>query len=131
MSFAGNVTFLKNNLFLVPAITLFSFVQVTLVSTTILALSSLSRSSRYVGILYTALLFFSSAIDGVLRLVTRSTALTWISFTANLEQIGNLIFRQPPKYDTPWFVSIAVIGGLILLSAVVLERRVRGVEVVA
>jgi ABC-type transport system involved in multi-copper enzyme maturation permease subunit len=62
MSFAGNVTFLKNNLYLFPAITVFSFVEVALVSTTMLALSSLSRSSRYVGILYTAVLFFSSAM---------------------------------------------------------------------
>ena len=130
MSFAGNFTFLKNNLFLFPAITVFAFVEVLLVSTTMLALSSLSNSSRYVGILYTAVLFFSSAMYGVLRLVTRSTALSWVSFAANVEQIGDLIFRQPPKYDTPWPVSLLVIVGLVVLSGVILERRVRGVEVV-
>lgn len=131
MSFAGNFTFLANNLFLFPAITVFSFIEVAMVATTMLALSSLSNSSRYVGILYTAVIFFTSAMDGVLRLVTRSTALTWISFTANLEQIGNVIFRQPLKYDTPWTVSLLLIIGVIVLSGVVLERRVRGVEVVA
>jgi len=130
MSFAGNFTFLKNNLFLFPAITVFAFVEVLLVSTTMLALSSLSNSSRYVGILYTAVLFFSSAMYGVLRLVTRSTSLSWVSFAANVEQIGDLIFRQPPKYDTPWPVSLLVIVGLVVLSGVILERRVRGVEVV-
>ena len=54
ISFAGNFTFFRNNLFLFPAITVFSFVQVTMVSTAMLALSSLSNSSRYVGILYAA-----------------------------------------------------------------------------
>src|SRR5207249_10438089 len=43
MAFAGNFTFLRNNLFLFPAITVFSFLEVVLVSTTMLALSSLSK----------------------------------------------------------------------------------------
>jgi ABC-2 type transport system permease protein len=131
MSFAGNFTFLKNNLFLFPAITVFSFVEVLLVAMTMLALSSLSNSSRYVGILYTGVIFFSSAIYGVLYAVTRSTQFSWISFPANLEQIGNVIFRQPLRYETPWPVSLFIIVLGIVLSGVILERRVRGVEVVA
>jgi len=131
MAFAGNFTFLRNNLFLFPAITVFSFLEVILVATTMLALSSLSKSSRYVGILYAAVIFFSSAVYGVLFLVTRSTAMSWVSFSANLSQIGNLIFRQPLQYATPWPVSLLMIVGVIALSVVVLERRIRGVEVVA
>jgi ABC-2 type transport system permease protein len=131
ISFAGNFTFFRNNLFLFPAITVFSFVQVTMVATAMLALSSLSNSSRYVGVLYAAVIFFSQAIYGVLYAVTRSSALSWISFSANLTQVGDLIFRQPLKYDTPWPVSLLMIVALIALSGVVLERRVRGVEVVA
>ena len=131
ISFAGNFTFFKNNIFLFPAITVFSFVQVTMVATAMLALSSLSKSSRYVGILYAAVIFFTQAIYGVLYAVTRSTSLSWISFSANLSQIGDVIFRQPLKYDTPWPVSLMMIVGLIAISGVILERRVRGVEVVA
>ena len=131
MSFAGNFTFLKNNLFLFPAITVFTFIEVLLVAMTMLALSSLSNSSRYVGILYAGVIFFSSAIYGVLYAVTRTTVFSWISFPANLEQIGNVIFRQPLKYDTPWPVSLFMIVLGIVLSGVILERRVRGVEVVA
>lgn len=131
IAFAGNFTFLRNNLFLFPAITLFSFVEVVLVSAAMLALSSLSNSSRYVGILYAAVIFFTQAVYGVVYAVTRSSAMSWISFSANLSQVGDVIFRQPPKYDTPWPVSLFMIVGLIVVSAVVLERRVRGVEVVA
>jgi ABC-2 type transport system permease protein len=130
MTFAGNFTFLKNNLFLFPAITVFSALEVVLVSATMLALSSLSKSSRYVGILYAAVIFFSSAMYGVLRLVTRSTSMSWMSFSANLSQVGNVIFRQPLAYDTPWIVSLFVILACIIGAALVLERRVRGVEVV-
>jgi ABC-2 type transport system permease protein len=131
ISFAGNFTFFKNNIFLFPAITVFSFIQVTMVATAMLALSSLSKSSRYVGILYTAVIFFTQAVYGVFYAVTRSTAMSWISFSANLAQVGDVIFRQPLKYDTPWPVSLFMIIALVAVSGVILERRVRGVEVVA
>ncbi len=130
LAFAGNFTFLRNNIFLFPAITVFAFIQVTLVATAMLALSSLSNSSRYVGILYSAVIFFTQAIYGVLFAVTRSTSFSWISFPANLAQIGDVIFRLPPKYETPWLVSLLVIAGVIAASGLVLERRVRGVEIV-
>jgi len=131
IAFAGNFTFFQNNVFLFPAITVFAFIQVALASSTMLALSSLSNSSRYVAILYAAVIFFTQAVYGVLYAVTRSSSFSWLSFSSNLEQIGYLIFRQPLKYDTPWPVSLLMIGLLIALSGVILERRVRGVEVVA
>ena len=131
IAFAGNFSFLLKNLYLFPAITVFAFIQVTMVAAAMLALSSLSKSSRYVAILYAAVIFFSQAIYGVLTVVTRSTQLSWISFPANLSQLGDVIFRMPSKYDTPWPVALLMIVGLIAVSGVILERRVRGIEVVA
>jgi ABC-2 type transport system permease protein len=131
IAFAGNFTFFLKNLYLFPAITVFAFIQVIMVAAAMLALSSLSKSSRYVAILYAAVIFFSQAIYGVLTMVTRSTQLSWISFPANLSQMGDLIFRLPPKYDTPWPVALLMIVGLIAVSGIILERRVRGIEVVA
>ena len=131
IAFAGNFAFVRANFYLFPAITVFAFVQVVLVAATMLALSSLSNSSRYVGILYTAVLFFTQAIYGVVYAVTRSTAMSWLSVSANLAQLGDVIFRLPPKYDTPWIASLAVVVALVVASAFILERRVRGVEVVA
>ena len=46
--FAGNFQFLTKNLFLFPAITVAALLQVILATFTMLALSSLSKSSRYV-----------------------------------------------------------------------------------
>jgi ABC-2 type transport system permease protein len=131
VAFAGNFTFFTANIFLFPAITVFSCIQVVLGATTMLALSSLSNSSRYVGILYAAVVFFSQAIYGVLFAVTRTTMFSWVSFSANLAQIGDVLFRLRPKYDTPWPVAFLVIALVIAASGFVLERRVRGVEVVA
>jgi ABC-2 type transport system permease protein len=129
--FAGNFTFLRANAYLFPAITAYSIVEVLLVSMCVMALSSLSTSGRFVGILYTALIFFSDALYGVMRAVTGSSSVSWIAFGNNLAQLGDLIFRVPLRYETPWVVSLAVVLGLIALSALILERRVRGVEIVA
>ena len=131
IAFAGNFEFFTKNIFLFPAITLFSFVQVVTVSAAMLALSSLSNSSRYVGILYAALLFFSQALFGVLRLVTGDTRLSWISVPYALSQVGDVIFRLPLRYDTPWPLAFAVLMALVVVSGFILERRVRGVEVIA
>lgn len=130
VAFAGSFTFLRANLFLFPAITLASLVQVMLFSFTMLALSSLSNSARYVAVLYAGAVFFTRALYGALMAITGSTAISWISFTANLAQVIDVIFRMKPRYDTPWAVSLLVIVGLIAVSTSVLERRVRGVEVV-
>jgi ABC-type transport system involved in multi-copper enzyme maturation permease subunit len=128
--FAGNFEFLQKNLFLFPAITVASLLQAMLVTFTMLALSSLSKSSRYVGILFAGIIFFTDAIYFVMLAITGSTKLSWLSLTANLAQIVDVIFRLKPRYATPWPVSLIVIIGLIALAISVLERRVRGVEVV-
>jgi ABC-2 type transport system permease protein len=128
--FDGSFTFLQKNVFLIPAITVASLLQVLLASFTMLALSSLSKSARFVAILYVGITFFTSAVYGVLYAVTGSSAASWISIGANLAQVADVVFRMKPRYDTPWQVSLLVIIALIAVSISVLERRVRGVEVV-
>ena len=128
--FAGSFAFVKANLFLFPAITVAALLQALVATFTMLALSSLSKSARYVGILYAGIVFFTSAIYGAMFAITGSSRLSWLSLTANLAQVIDVIFRLKPRYATPWPVSLIVILGLIVLSLSVLERRVRGVEVV-
>jgi ABC-2 type transport system permease protein len=128
--FAGSFEFLKKNLFLFPAITVASLLQAMLVTFTMLALSSLSKSSRYVGILFAGIVFFTEAVYVVMLAITGSSKLSWLSLSANLAQVVDVIFRLKPRYATPWPVSLIVIIGLIALAISVLERRVRGVEVV-
>jgi ABC-2 type transport system permease protein len=128
--FAGSFEFLQKNLFLFPAITVASLLQAMLATFTMLALSSLSKSSRYVAILYAGIIFFTGAIYGAMLAITGSTKLSWLWLSANLSQVVDVIFRLKPRYATPWPVSLVVILALIVLAISVLERRVRGVEVV-
>jgi ABC-2 type transport system permease protein len=130
--FAGSFAFVSKNLFLFPAITIASLLQALLATFTMLALSSLSKSSRYVGILYAGIVFFTGAIYLAMSAITGgSTAFSYLSLGASLEQVVDVVFRLPPRYATPWGVSLTVVIGLIAVSVSVLERRVRGVEVVA
>jgi ABC-2 type transport system permease protein len=128
--FAGSFTFIRNNIYLLPAITLFSLAQVLLASSTMLALSSLSKSSRFVGVMYAGLMFFTAALFQALRGITRSTASAWISPGASLEQLGDVIFRIQPRYDLPPALAALAVIALIAASAYILARRVKGVEIV-
>ena len=65
--FTGSLAFVREHAFLIPAITLFGFLQVLLASITMLALSSLSSSARYVGMLYAGAVIFSEAVFQTLR----------------------------------------------------------------
>lgn len=131
VAFAGNTTFIKANLFLIPAIILSSLVTTTVASFTMLALSSMSKSSRFVALMYTGAIFFSAAMFNALRVITGSTRVGWISITANLEQVNDVIFRKAPRFEVPTVICVMVLAALVVLSISVLERRVRGVEVVA
>ncbi len=131
IGFAGSLTFVRQNLYLVPAITLYSLAQVLLASSTMLALSSLSKSSRFVGVMYAGLIFFTAALFNAVRGVTGQTWLAFLSPSDLLEQLGDAIFRLPPRFDLPVWLAVVVVLALIGGSAWVLERRVRAVEVVS
>jgi ABC-2 type transport system permease protein len=130
VSLAGNVRFLSTNLFLIPAITLVSFLLALLSAFTMLALSSFSKSARFVAITYAGLFFFTQALFGVVAGATGRTTFSWLSPPGSLNQIGDVIFRQAPRYETPILGSVAAVAVLIGLSVFILRRRVRAVEVV-
>ncbi len=128
--FAGSFTFVRNNLYLLPAITLFSLAQVLVAATTMLALSSMSKSSRFVAVMYAGLFFFTTALFQALRGITGKSTFAWLSPGASLELLGDVIFRLPPRYQmAPALAGLTVLI-LIAGSLYILNRRVRGVEIV-
>lgn len=131
MALAGSLTFIKAHPFLIPAVILSSLVIVSVSSFTMLALSSLSKSSRFVAVMYTGAVFFTAALYGALSNIFGSTRVAWISIGANIEQVLDAIFRRAPRYEVPTVVCVMVLLALVTVSISVLERRVRGVEVVS
>ena len=128
--FAGSFTFVRNNLYLLPAITLFSLAQVLVASTTMLALSSMSKSSRFVAVMYAGLFFFTTALFNALRGITGKSSFAWLSPGASLEQLGDVIFRLPPRYQLSPALAGLTVFVLIAGSLYILNRKVRGVEIV-
>lgn len=131
MMFAGSTAFIRANLFLFPAITLFSFIQVFLSAFAMLALSSLSKSRRFVAMMYAGIIFFTAAMYQALSAITGSRAWAWISPEDTLDIIADAIFRLPNPRAMPIPIALLAIVVLIAGSVWILERRVRGVEVVA
>ena len=128
--FAGDLTFFRANLFLLPAITLFAAIQVFLSAFAMLALSSMSKSRRFVSVMYAGIVFFTAAMYQVLRGVTGTTAWAWISPEDVLDVLAGAIFRAsvPPLIPVP--VAALAVFVLVGASIWILQRRVRGVEVV-
>ena len=130
MMFAGSTHFLRDNIFLLPAITLFCLLQVLVSALTVLALSSLSKSRRFVSILYAGIILFTQAVQQALVRTTGSRSWSLISPGETLDVIGDTVFRINTTSTVPTGAAIAVVVALVIASLVVLERRVRGVEVV-
>lgn len=128
--FAGSTAFLLDNLFLVPAITVFCTIQVLVSSLAMLALSSLSKSRRFVAIMYAGVIFFAAAMHQVLRAVTGSTAWAWISPDDTFDVLADAIFRVPAGAAMPLPAAVLAVAVLAAGSAFILERRVRALDIV-
>jgi ABC-2 type transport system permease protein len=129
-AFMGSMAFVRDNLSLIPSISAYSLIQITLSAFLILALSSLTNSRWFVAVMYAGLAFFTHAVYGVIANVGDSTMFSWVSIFANVHQVGDVLFRVPPRYHTPPVISAAVIVLTIAGAAYVLSRRIRAIEVV-
>jgi ABC-2 type transport system permease protein len=129
--FAGTTEFLRTNLFIVPAVTLCALLQIAVSAFAMLALSSLSTSRRFVAMMYAGIVFFTSALNQTLGRITGSRAWAFISPDDTLDVLADAMFRITAPRAIPVWAAAVVVAVLIGASVVVLERRVRGVEVVS
>ncbi len=96
----------------------------------VLLLSALSKNSRYVFVLTFGTYTFSSVLYGILNGIFRAPSMALFSIPANLQQAKALLFGLKPPHDVPAAWSLAVLAGICALSAVVLGRKTRSVEVI-
>jgi hypothetical protein len=130
VAFSGSLTFVVQNLYLLPAIVLYS-VALALVGTfTMVALSSLSKSRRFTALTFTGLFFFTTAMYTALSRITGSRLWALVSPRDLLSVIGDAAFRVPGQRALPLWAALLGVTVIVALSILVLERRIRGVEVV-
>ncbi len=127
---SGNLDLHRAAPTIVPAVILSSLLRIIVPAIAMLALSSLSTSGRYVAVMYAGVLFVSEALYAAMVVATGTTRVAWLSFSRNFDIITDAAFRLPPRYDTPVAVAAIVLAAVVAVSISVLERRVRGVEVV-
>ena len=130
VAFSGSLTFVAQNLYLLPAIVLYSVVLALVGTFTMVALSSLSKSRRFTALTFTGLFFFTTAMYQALQRITGSQLWALMSPRDLLSVIGDAAFRIPGQRAVPLWAALIAVMVIIGLSVAVLEKRIRGVEVV-
>ncbi len=128
--FAGNFEFLRKFPLLPFSILVYSAILILFFTFYTLLLSSLNKNRRYVAVLIFGLYFFSHIIFGIFHSIFRNPYFSLLSIQNNLKQVGAALFGQDPPYDIPWILSLLILAGFCAFSAFVLNRKIRGVEVV-
>lgn len=128
--FAGSIKFFLEYPWLVLSIVGFSAFLAVFFAFYTLLLSALSKNSRYVMILVFMIYLFSDILYGILQNIFRTPYTALFSIRANIDQVGALVFAQKPAHPVPVLWSCLVLGGICGLSALVLHRKIRGVEVI-
>jgi len=130
MIFAGDSAAFQQHAWIAGAIIGYSILLAGVNGLLMLAFSSLSRNSRFAGLVFFALYFFSESVYGLLRVISRDTSMAFCSLKNNYLRIGEAFFGMTSQYNMPVWPSILVLSGLMVLSLLLLFRQIRPVEVV-
>jgi len=125
-----DMNFMTTYVWLPLSILGYSAVVITGAGLLSLAVSAMTRSGRYAGLLFFALLFFSELASDILRLVTGNHAWVVISLMSRGDQAGALFFGGPTEFGMHPVGAILMYLLVVGLSILVLRRRVQAVEIV-
>jgi len=127
---SGSLRFFLEYPWLVLSILGYSVVLAVVFAFYTLLLSALNKNSRFVMIMIFLTYIFSDILSALLRETFRTPYMILVSIRANLEQVGAFLFAQKSAYPVPVGWSFVVLAALCALSAVVLNTKIRSVEVV-
>ncbi len=124
--------FLKWELWwIAPAIVAHSVVVSLVVGLVVLAVSSLSRSTRVAGLGFVGMLFGLEAVRGVLQMGFNRKEAVLLSLIADLRSLGVALFGVTDEMlAISWIWPVLVLLAVSLASLAVLRARVRAVEIV-
>jgi len=128
--FAGSFKFFLQYPWLPLSVIGFSALLTVFLAFYVLLMSSLSKNSRYVFILIFGTYIFSNVLFGILQSIFKTPYMALFSVPANLQQAGAFVFGQKLPHAVPAVWSFAVLAAICGLSAVMLNRKIRSVEVI-
>ncbi len=128
--FAGSFQFLRQFPWLPFSVVAYSAFIILFFTFYTLLLSSLNKNRRYVAVLIFGLYVFTDILFGIFHGIFRNPYFALLSIKNNLKQVGAVLFGQEPQYDIPWVLSLLILAAFCTFSAFVLNKKIRGVEVV-
>jgi len=120
--------FIKQEYWILGSIILYSLFIMLTTGSLILALSSLTKSSRYAAISFIAILIGSPIFSEMLRGILKLQSAVFISYWQNLGILGRRLFGLSSRH--PWYWAMLIILGVIGFSIWAMNRKVKGVEIV-
>jgi ABC-type transport system involved in multi-copper enzyme maturation permease subunit len=128
--FAGSFQFLVTYPWLPLSVIGYSLFVTGFFCSYTLLISSLSKNRRYVSILMVAIYYFSDILFlFFFENLKKNPAFALFSIRANLQQVAAWFFKLKPAYAVPWYWSFLILLAVGAAAAVVLNRKVRSVEV--
>lgn len=126
---SDNLDFLKEKQWILGSILSYSLLLTLIPGLVILMLSSLTKSNRYAAIGFAVISLFTPVIYQILKNIFHTDKIAPISFWANFQQLGNVLFGLRPRHPLHWIWSLLIILVIIGLCLWILHRRIRGVEI--
>jgi ABC-type transport system involved in multi-copper enzyme maturation permease subunit len=128
--FSGSFKFLLDYPWLFFSVVGYSVFITAFLAFYTLLLSSINKNQRYVAILIFGLYIFSDILFGIFYGIFRSRYFSLLSIKNNIQQVGAALFGQRAPYDISWIYSFLIITLFCVISGFILNKRVRGIEVV-
>lgn len=128
--FAGSFAFLAQYPLLPLALLGYASVLTLFFGGYVLLLSASSRNTRYVIVLLFGSFYFSGILAEIVRGIFRTPYAQLLSLPADIRQVGSALLGARLPYAVPPLLSFLVLAGVCALAAIVLLRKVRGVEVI-
>jgi ABC-type transport system involved in multi-copper enzyme maturation permease subunit len=128
--FSGSFKFFLDYPWLILSIIFYSLFLMIFFTAFVLLASSLNKNRNYVIAIIFAVFYLSEIIRGIFSVIFRSPYSALLSFRANLQQVGAGFFLTSEPYGLPWYLSFIVICLFCLFAYYVVNRKVRGVEVI-
>ncbi len=128
--FAGSFKFFLSYPWLPLSVIAYSILVTAFFSFYTLFISSLSKNRLFVAVMIFGIYIGSEIIRAIFYENFHNHYFSLLSIGANIQQVGAAIFDQKTPYPIHWILSLLVLAALCVLAGFVLNKKVRGVEIV-
>ncbi|MHC4859696.1 MAG: ABC transporter permease [Planctomycetota bacterium] len=130
LAFAPDWSFITENPLLPLKIVGFALLISIVLGSLVLAISSLGRRGRMVGVTFAGGYFLTMVLGRAMPRIMRDARWEVVHIGNCLDAAGRTLFNAGPKPSAPPDLSWGILCGLFFLCVLILARRVKTVEVV-